>query len=250
MNKTLLRAFLAAVFLFIGFLPAEGQMKCDRGYAMVNQPVKIVKKGDWMFGGSFGFSGATADNNSILVISGINARLYDVDVSPNFCYMFGDNMGVGGRFSYKRNFINVASAGLSMEGVDVHVKDYYLASHSYLFGAYFRYYKPFGRTGRFSAFVDAELSAGGRQHKMVDGHSEDVKASYGVGFQAALGAYTGVIAFLTSHFAFDVRVGLFSLNYMSENQTHNQIGQGNDKFGSANFMIDLLALQFGIYYYL
>lgn len=228
----------------------SAQMHCDRGYALTDNPVKIVRKGGWMFGGSAGFTGSTSDNRQFLIVTGITGRLYDIDISPRFCYMIGDNMGVGGAFSYRRNFFNAASASLSMEGLNLNIKNYYLDNHSYLFSTFFRYYIPFGSTGRFGAFADAELSLGGRQHRMMDNHAQDEKGTYGVGFQGALGAYAGILAFFTSHFAMDVRIGLASLNYIAENQTHNQVSTGTDAFWSGHFSLDVLALRLGFYYYL
>ncbi|MCR4566340.1 MAG: hypothetical protein K5651_09685 [Bacteroidales bacterium] len=245
MSKRILLVWAALMLAF----PLAAQMNCDRGYVLQDNPVKMVRKGGWMLGGSVGFTGSTSDNRQFLIVNGISGRLYDIDVSPRFCYMIGDNMGIGCAFSYRRNFFNAASARLSMDGLDLNVKNYYLDNHSYLFSGFYRYYIPFG-SGRFGAYVDAELSLGGRQHRMMDNHAVDEKGTYGVGFQGAVGAYAGVLAFFTSHFAMDVRVGLLSLNYSSEKQTHNQVATGTDHAYSGHFMIDLLALRFGLYYYL
>ena len=241
-------ALLFLVTLFVTF-PLAAQMNCDRGYVLKDNPVKMVRKGGWMLGGTVGFTGSTSDNRQVLIVNGITGRLYNIDFSPRFCYMIGDNMGIGFGFTYRRNFFNAASASLSMEGLDLNVKNYYLDNHSYLGSVFYRYYVPFG-SGRFGAYADAELSLGGRQHRMMDSHSADEKGTYGVGIQGALGAYTGVMAFFTSHFAMDVRVGLLSLNYSTEKQTHNQVATGTDHVYSGHFMVDLLALRFGLYYYL
>ena len=239
---------LLLVTLLVAF-PLAAQVNCDRGYVLKDNPVKMVRKGGWMLGGTVGFTGSTSDNRQVLIVNGITGRLYHIDVSPRFCYMIGDNMGIGFGFTYRRNFFNAASASLSMEGLDLKVKNYYLDNHSYLGSVFYRYYIPFG-SGRFGAYADAELSLGGRQHRMMDNHSADEKGTYGVGFQGALGAYAGVMAFFTSHFAMDLRVGLLSLNYSTEKQTHNQVATGTDHAYSGSFMIDVLALRFGLYYYL
>lgn len=242
------RFILLLAAVLVAF-PLAAQVNCDRGYVLKDNPVKMVRKGGWMLGGTVGFTGSTSDNRQVLIVNGITGRLYHIDVSPRFCYMIGDNMGIGFGFTYRRNFFNAASANLSMEGLDLKVKNYYLDNHSYLGSVFYRYYVPFG-SGRFGAYADAELSLGGRQHRMMDNHSADEKGTYGVGFQGALGAYAGVMAFFTSHFAMDLRVGLLSLNYSTEKQTHNQVATGTDHAYSGSFMIDVLALRFGLYYYL
>lgn len=244
------KRFFLTLLACLAVLPAFAQMHCDRGYVLTDNPVKMVRKGGWMIGGTAGFTGSTSDNRQFLIVNGITGRLYDIDISPRFCYMIGDNMGVGGAFSYRRNFFNAASAGLSFDNVDLKIKNYYLDNHSYLFSTFFRYYIPFGRTGRFGAFADAELSLGGRQHRMMDNHAQDEKGTYGVGFQGVVGAYAGLLAFFTSHFAMDLRIGLASLNYSSEKQTHNQVATGTDTFWSGHFSLDMLALRMGFYYYL
>ncbi|MBQ1209134.1 MAG: hypothetical protein IIX64_01525 [Bacteroidales bacterium] len=248
MNKYL----VSVLFLCLLGLPLRAQMDCDRGYDLERPSAVVVKKGHWMAGGSIGFSSSTSNNNNFVIINGINSKFYDIDFCPQFCYMLGDNIGVGGRFSYKRNLFDIDSAHLSLDSFSLSVQNYAVLTHRYALAGFFRYYKPFGTTGRFGAYVDAELSLGGQQQKLEDGHkvSEPVKGTFSNGFTGALGAYTGLLAFFTSHLAMDVRVGLFSLNLSTNNQVHNLLSEGHSNFHSVNFMVDLLAIQFGFHYYL
>lgn len=247
-----MRKYIVTIVLSLfAVVPAIAQMDCDRGYDLKNPSAVIVEKGDWMLGGSVGYSSSTSNNHNFIVITGINSEFYNVDFSPTFCYMLGDNIGVGGRFSYKRNLVDMDSAHLSLDGLSLSVRNYAVLTHKYTVAGFFRYYKPFGRDGRFGAYVDAELSLGGKQSKMEDGHKvDDLKGTYGTGFVGALGAYAGLMAFFTSHVAMDLRVGLLSFNLSTDKQVHNLVGHGNSNFHSVNFGVDIFALQLGFYYYL
>ena len=92
---------LSVLFLILGTFSAEGQ-KLDRGIDLSSQPC-FIKKGTWMVGGGASYMLHNNDNSRLLVVNGIKSTGYTLSVSPAFCYMFKDNMGVGVRVGYRRN---------------------------------------------------------------------------------------------------------------------------------------------------
>jgi len=226
----------------------------DRGYDLKSPSAIIAPKGAWTIGGNLGFGISKQDNYDFLMIKGITANSYFVLASPQFCYFIADNMGVGVRFNYKRNYLLLDSASAAIGETKINIKNYYLLRHQYQGAFFYRYYLPFGKSGRFAGFADAELGFGGTTTNVIDNES---RGGYGQGLTASVGAYVGALALLTSHLGIDVRLGLLEFNYSTLNQQNN-VGSATEQYrvnGTAksiggNFMIDLLSLSFGVHYYL
>ncbi|MBO4447552.1 MAG: hypothetical protein J5764_05455 [Bacteroidales bacterium] len=222
----------------------------NRGYDE-NKPLAVIaRKGSWMIGGNVGFGAGAQDNYTFAVVSGITSNHHSLQVSPQFCWMFADNMGIGFRGRYSRSFLNVDNASAGFGDISLDVKNYSYLKHKYLGAVFFRYYRPLGPSGRFAAFADAEVAIGGSQTKVQDAHNENIRGSFDTGFSADIALNTGLMAFLTSHLAVNLCVGMLDFGYSRSNQIHNQIESGGNTKLNASFMVDLMALSFGISYYL
>ena len=62
----------------------------------------FVPKGQWVAGLSASFSQSNNNNYQFLIVENISGNTYSMKVSPMFCYIFKDNLGIGGRFGYSR----------------------------------------------------------------------------------------------------------------------------------------------------
>ncbi len=245
MNRLLL-----ALFILMGGVTAAAQRPVyDRGYDESRPAAIIAPKGSCMFGGNFGVSSSVLDNYKFMVVTGITAKSHAINISPQFCWMFADNMGIGVRARYSRGYLGLDNASAGFGDITMEAKNYTYLRQKYLGAAFFRYYRPLGRSGRFSAFADAEVSVGGSQTKVQDARTEDIRGSFDTGFSATIGVNTGVMAFISKHLALDLRVGLLEFGYSRSNQVHNQVKSGGDNGMAANFMIDLLQLSVGLSYY-
>ncbi len=222
----------------------------DRGYDESKPLAVIAPKGSWMFGGSLGVSSSVQDNYKFMVVSGITSKSHAVNISPQVCWMFADNLGVGLRAKYSRGYLGLDSASAGFGDISMEVKNYTYLRQKYLGAAFFRYYRPFTRNGRFAAFADAEVAIGGSQTKVQDARSEDIRGSFDTGFSATIGVNTGVLAFITKHLAMDLRVGLLEFGYTRSDQVHNQVRGGGSNGMAANFMVDFLSLSVGLSYYI
>lgn len=226
----------------------------DRGYDMKTPPALIAPKGSFTIGGNIGFGLSKQDNYDFFVVKGINANSHFILVSPQFCYMFADNMGFGVRFNYKRNYLVIDSATATVGESKIDIKNYNYLRHQYQVAPFYRYYLPFGKSGRFAGFADMELAVGGTNCNVVDNSG---RGGYSRGFSASAGAHVGALAFLTAHLGIDVRLGLLEVTYSSLSQDNNtgteteQVrAPGSARYISGNFMFDLLSLSFGVHYYL
>jgi len=249
MNKILL--VIAAVVLVQPFSAFAQKKVYDRGYDLSSPSAIVAPAKSWMIGGNLGFSTSTQNKYQFFIVNGINANGMNISAAPQFCYHFADNMGFGIRGRYTRTYqaIDSANAQLS-DDMKFNIRNYTYLRQRYMGAAFYRYYYPFGKSGRISGFFEAELSAGGSQAKIMDAHSVDVKGAYENCFSAGFCGNVGLIVFVTPHFAIDLNMSLLQLDYYSNDQTINNVDKGSLNFGTANFMFNLLSMAIGLNYYL
>ena len=203
-----------------------------------------------MVGGALAYSTHKNTDYQFLIIEDINSNGYRFSVSPHFCYMVRDNMGVGMRFSYGRNLLKVDSASLSIDEIGIDVKDYYSLSHDFTAAAVWRNYIPLGNSRRFALFNDALLSYGVGQAKLIDNHGASLIGTFEESQTISLGLNPGMMAFINNHLAIEVNVGMLGLKYSHVDQIHNQVETGDRKTTHLNFKVNILAIGFGLSYYL
>ena len=239
--------FITLMLCFTGVVGARAQ-RYDRGFDL--NSTTFVEKGTWMVGGSVAYSTHKNDNYQFLIIEDINSMGYRFSVSPLFCYMVRDNMGVGMRFAYGRNLLRVDSASLNIADIGINVKDYYSLSHDFTAMAVMRNYIPLGDSKRFALFSETQLSYGIGQAKLIDNHGTNLVGTFEESQEVSLGINPGMVAFINNHFAIEVNVGMLGLKYSHVDQLHNQVYPGVRKATQINFKVNILAIGFGISYYL
>lgn len=231
----------------LGVLGAQAQ-RYDRGFDL--NSTTFTKKGTWMIGGQVAYSTHKNEDYHFLIIEDINSTGYRFTVSPMFCYMVQDNMGLGMRFGYGRNLLKVDSASLSIDEIDINVKDYYSLSHDFSAMAIYRNYIPLGESKRFALFNETQLAYSTGQAKLIDGHGTSIVGTYEKSNSLSLGLNPGMVAFINDHVAVEVNVGMLGLQYTSVDQTHNQVYKGSRETTQINFKVNILSIGFGLAYYL
>lgn len=247
MARLLFRS-LTALLLFLASVAAHGQ-KLDRGIDLSNQPC-VIKKGTWMVGGGASYMLHNNDNSRLLVVNGIKSTGYTISVSPAFCYMFKDNIGVGVRVGYKRNMLQLDSAKMSFDDINLDVANFHKINHAFEIQGIGRYYIPVGSLKRIGLFNELQLAYSYGQGKVLDGHGDKVNASYETSNSLGINVCPGFMAFVTDKLAIDVSVNMMGLHFDWTDQTHNQVADGNRSFTFINFKVNLLAVGFSLYYYL
>ncbi len=210
-----------------------------------------MSKGTWMLGGSASYSSQNNDNADFIVVSGLDAKEYDISFSPAFCYMIKDNMGIGARVGYKRNMMEVDRASLDLGDIaEVQFSDYYKISQSFDVQGIARYYIPLSFSSRIGLFSEFSLGWGYGQGKVLDGSGNAVNGTYEVSNSIGLNMRPGMLVFITDRLCVDVCVNMLSFQYDWTHQIHNQIESGDRHSSAAYFMFDALSLSFGLYYYI
>ena len=59
-----------------------------------------------------------------------------------------------------------------------------------------------------------------------------------------------MIAFVNDHLAVELNVGMLGLKYSQTDQIHNQVETGTRRASQINFNVNILAIGFGVAYYL
>ncbi len=241
-------ATVSALLLLLSLFRAEGQ-KLDRGIDLSSQPC-FIKKGTWMIGGGVSYMLHDNDNSRLLVVNGIKSTGYTLSVSPAFCYMVKDNLGVGVRMGYKRNMLQLDSAKIKFEDVDLSVSDYHKISHAFEVQGIGRYYIPVGSLKRIGLFNELQLSYSYGQGKILDGHGNKINATYETSNALGINVCPGFMAFVSDKLAIDVSVNMLGLHFDWTDQSHNRVESGERSVSLINFKVNLLAIGFSLYYYL
>lgn len=111
------------------------------------QKTVFIPKGTWMAGGTISYSEHNESNLNFLVLKDIEGKGYDFSVSPYFGYFFRDNISMGARFSYKRNYLDLGNFDLNLgEDFKISLKDLYYLEHKYEASCFIRTYMPIGKS--------------------------------------------------------------------------------------------------------
>lgn len=215
------------------------------------ESVVLVPKGQWIAGISFGYDQGSYNNYQFLVLEGINADTYSVQVNPKLLYAFKDDMAAGIKFGYTRALRKLESADIVLgEDTDYGMDHIYSLSHNYYGTLLFRNYFSLGRTRRFGIFNEVQLQFGGGQSKLTQGRGQSLTGAYETNFQTSIGIMPGIVVFLSNYSAIEVNVGVLGFNYRQTKSVKDQIYVSHRKSQSANFRINLFSIQFGAAFYL
>ena len=222
----------------------------QRGITDLNS--RFVPRGQWIMGSSLSFSTHTNDNYAIAIVEGILSEGYMFRVSPMVAYALGENMAVGGRFTYSRTNLTITNAALkfgdSESGSEIFITDYKAVRHSYTVSAIWRQYIPLGKSQRFAFFNEISLGGGGTQG--IFAADQPIRGTFERGYNLALGVSPGLIAFATNEVAIEVNVGVMGINYSEVKQVHNRIETGHRRTSNMNFKVNLLSIGLGVSFYL
>ncbi len=257
-KQLLTTVLLAATILWV--IPAQAEQITPEQNDSINKAIKesrglkqytFVPKGQWIVGGNISYSQRSSDNYQFLVIEGINGGGYSFNVSPMFCYMFANNMGVGGRFSYDRSLIKLNSAGVTLsDDMNFNIGEIYSLSHSYSGMAVLRNYISIGRNTRFGIFNETQLQIGGGQSKLVSGTGESITGSYESKFSLGINLAPGIVAFINDNIAVELNIGILGFNYTKTTQLTDQVYTGSTNSTSASFQINLFSIGLGVAFYI
>jgi len=218
----------------------------DRGI----QSGVFIPKGQWMVGGTFSYSETSADDYKLLILKNMEGKAYTFTVSPSFCYFIRDNVGIGGRFSYKRDYIDLGNIDIDIsDDLSFTITEASLLEHMFYGTAFVRTYINIGDSRRFGLFNEARVTLGFGQGKTSSGKEETRYGVYEKITHLQVGFAPGLTAFVTNNAAIEVSVGIMGFDSKWIDQEHNQVSEATYRNTSAKFKIDLFSINLGMTYY-
>jgi hypothetical protein len=169
-----------------------------------------------------------------------------------------DNLSVGARFEYNKTSFGLQNLGINVMDLGLGINDFYYNKNSYMGSVAARYYIPFGNSRRFAMFAELRGTGGYAQSETFNysqgedasGVSTDKLGTYQDIYKFNIGVIPGLTAFFTNNVALEVSVGLIGLDYQKVVQNTNQVDFSVTESSSANFKVNLLAINLGLSFYI
>ncbi|MGM9786068.1 MAG: hypothetical protein ACI3ZS_04460 [Candidatus Cryptobacteroides sp.] len=186
------------------------------------------------------------------LLGGLKGSMYTFGVTPQVSYFVADNLSIGVRFSYKRSYLGLNNASLSIsDDIGFNIKDYNVFNHKYSGAFTMRYYMSIAHSKRFGIFVEGRLRGGYGQGKTWKNVEEDKYGTYSETLEAGLNFVPGICIFATNNMAVEVAIGVLGLEYSKVDQYTNQVEHSTMTTSGANFKINPLSIELGlnVYFY-
>ena len=240
---------------------AEGQEITENGSTRKRRHIQridreamksvFIPKGQWMVGGEISWNEWDNDNLNYLVLKNIEFEGHTFSAGPYFGYFVANNIALGGRFSYKRYFMNLGQFDLNLgEDLNISLDDLYYLEHNYLSTAFMRSYMPIGRSNVFGFFAEVQLSYGYCEGKNTTGRGETLSGTYEQIHSLQLGFSPGLTVFATDFMASEISVNMGGYRVKWGKQETNKIEEGKVRNSGANFKLNLFSVKFGMTFYL
>ena len=239
--------FISFLTLLLGCLPAFALEEFEHEI----ENTVFVPKGQWVGGLSVSYSQSTQNNYQFFVLEHLKGDTYSFKVSPMVCYIFKDDMGAGGRFSYTRSLTKLESADIVLDSeTEVDMENLYRLAHNYYATAIFRNYFSLNSSKRFGFFNELQLQLGGGQSKLMQGKGTAITGNYERNFNLNVGIAPGLAIFLNNYSAVEVQVGVLGFSFTDTKTITDRIYVANRKSMAANFYLNLFSINFGVAFYL
>ena len=211
----------------------------------------FIPKGQWMLGGQVAWNQWNNDNLNYLVLKDINFEGYTFSAGPYFGYFFANNMAVGGRFSYKRYYLNLGEFDLNLgDDLTIGLRDLYYLQHNYESTVFVRSYLPLGNSKVFGLFGEFQLNYTFSEGINSTGSGETFSGVYEKVHNLEIGLGGGMVVFIADHVAAEVMLNVGGYRVKWGDQNTNNIEQGSITSSGANFQINLFSIKFGVTYFL
>ncbi len=191
------------------------------------------------------------------LIQNLHGNLESYGIAPHVSYFIRDNLAVGARFDYDRTAFSLGNVDLSLsDALSLSTGDFNYLKQAYTGAFTLRNYIPFGQSRRFAMFTEVRLTGGyGQSESYRMGYDEVLDTPYKTGtyqdiYQFEIGLVPGLCAFITNEVALEVSVGLLGFNYQRVVQVTNQVERSEMENNGLNFKLNILAINFGLSFYI
>ena len=236
------------------YLKTWDQMQSKRKIQRVDRELMravFVPKGQWLLGATFNYQEWDTDNMNLLVLKNIDIEGHTFSGSPYFGYFVKNNLAIGARYNYKRNYFFLGQFDLNLgEDFNISLSDLYYLQHTHEATVFLRTYQSLGRANIFGFFGDIRATYAFSQGKNTTGTGTEFEGSYSTGHAVQLSFCPGMSAFVTDFLAAEASIGVLGLQYSWKNQQTNRVETGTSRSGGVNFKFNFLSISLGLTFYL
>ena len=211
----------------------------------------FIPKGQWMTGASFNYQEWDTENINLLVLKNMELEGHTFSASPYFGYFPWNNICLGGRYNYHRDYFFLGQFDLNLgEDFNISLEDLYYLEHTHEVAAFGRLYQPLDRKNIFAFFSEVRAIYAYSVGKNTTGSGVEFDGSFERAHTLQLAFCPGMTAFVTDFMAAEASIGIMGLKYRWKNQHTNRVEQGSSHSGGASFKFNLLSVNLGVTFYL
>ena len=222
----------------------------------------FIPKGIWMFGTTVNYREWENENENLLILKNLNMEGHVFSVSPYVGYFVANNLAVGLRYNYSRNYFYLGDLDVNLgEGLSIDLDNLYYLEHKHEASLFMRNYMPLFGSKIFGAFAEVRATYSRANGKNSTGtYSEDPKlnsfdGSYETVHKVQLGVSPGICVFVTDFAAVETSIGVLGVDYkwssfknIHPNSTEYEYGKSHS--GGANFRFNIFSIHIGMTFYL
>lgn len=243
----------------------QENMKTKRHIQRIDRDISktvFVPKGIWMMGATVNYRAWENENQNLLVLKDLDIDGHTFSVSPGFGYFIANNVAIGGRYNYSRNYFFLGNLDLNLgEDFNIALDDLYYLEHRHT-GIFFvrTYMSLFGSKimGFFSEVQAAYSQANGKNSTGRRDEAAGINTfdgTYEKVHTVRLGFTPGVCAFINDYAAIEASIGVLGVDYNWSNYKNihpdsTEYEYGKSKNGGANFRFNLFSINIGMTFYL
>ena len=214
----------------------------------------FVPKGQWMLGGTVNYSEWDTDNYNLLVLKDVNIEGHTFSGSPYFGYFVANNIAIGGRYNYTRNYFYLGELDMNI-GIEIALDDLYYLGHTHTADFFTRTYLPIGKSNVFGFFAEIRAGYAHSVSKNSTGSGEGYEGSFTKCHTLQLNVCPGMSCFVTDFLAAEASIGIMGVKYRWLNQKTSSnktkmVETGRSRSGGANFKFNFLSINLGLTFYL
>ena len=211
----------------------------------------FIPKGQWMAGATFNYQEWDTENINLLVLKNMELEGHTFSASPYFGYFLWNNICLGGRYNYHRDYFFLGQFDLNLgEDFNISLEDLYYLEHTHEVAAFGRLYQPLDRKNIFAFFSEVRAIYAYSVGKNTTGSGAEFDGSFERAHTLQLAFCPGMTAFVTDFMAAEASIGIMGLKYRWKNQHTNRVENGSSHSGGMNFKFNLLSINLGVTFYL
>ena len=232
--------------------------RVDRG----DLKATFIPKGMWMLGATVNYRSWENENQNLLVLKDLNMDGHTFSVSPALGYFVANNVAIGLRYNYSRNYFYLGNLDLNLgEDFNISLDDLYYLEHKHQGSFFVRTYMPLFGSKVMGFFSEVRASYARTNGKNSTGRRDEdlgintLDGTYEIVNMVQLGFTPGLSCFVTDFAAVECSIGVLGIDYKWSKYKNlhpdmDEYEYGKSRSGGANFKFNMFSINIGMTFYL